>query len=81
MGKIKGWTKSSPYYGWGFKGQNNGFVYISEKSQDKKDKYSVYIYKSYFSGMSERPDIRRYFKTKALAMAYATRYMKSHSKG
>jgi len=56
----------------------SGMVYVSEKQFDKNNPYKVEIYKSYFGGVSERPETIKRFKTKVQALKFARSYRRTH---
>ena len=78
---LKDWKKLFFYKGDGYEkktGSKNGFIYIGDKFNNKNNKYSVESYNSYFGGVSEKPDKKRFFLTKLKALAYARAYMRTH---
>jgi len=77
MGKIKGWTKRNDLW----KGSN----WLSYSFENDTKKF-INIGNSIYSGQKNMWFVsgnngKRWFKTKAEAVSYAIRYMKSHPKG
>lgn len=78
---IKDWKKGSYIKGDGwnkFGDSEKGFVYITDKYNTKNNNYCVEVYKNYFGGVTEKPNITKYFNSESLALKYAKNYMEEH---
>ena len=79
MAKIKGWTRTFHAQGFGYRkdsGAKDGFLYVSEKYQNKNFKPSVEYFPSYFGGVSEKYKWKKYFKNKEQATNYVIGFMR-----
>lgn len=78
---LKDWKKTNHYYGEGFAKFGNkekGFIYIGEDWIKQKPRIFVKIWKAYFGGVSEKPNVKRFFEDGDKALAFAKKYMGEH---
>lgn len=78
---LKDWVKTPTYYGdmWRHKqGFIKGMVFVNFEGYSSSKPYFVEVHKRYFGGVSEKPTIRKRFKTRIQAMRFAKNYMRLH---